>query len=172
MTMTDRKRRLLGLGLPCLVAFLLDTTQRLCLQPGAYWAGNYHYILQEGTPFIRALYTWHPLAALGGYVLWAAILTALLLLLPRPLAVMLAIAVVFGHIAGAYSWSAQLMDRYLGVVFVFTGIGLGVGLHWYLKASTHSNRRQLDRRPFSTVLRWGSIVALSAMGYYLFVMRS
>jgi len=170
--MTDTKRRLLGLGLPCLAAFLLDTTQRLCAQPAAYWAGNYHYILQEGTPLVRTLYTCHPLAAVGGYVLWAAIITALLLLVPRILAVMLSIAVVFGHIAGAYSWSAQLMDRYVNVVFLFTGIGLGVGLHWYLKSSMHRNMEQLDRRSFPTVLRWSTIVALSAIGYYLFVARS
>jgi hypothetical protein len=170
--MSDWKRRLLGLGLPCLAAFLLDTTQRLCAQPAVYWAGNYHYILQEGTPFVRTLSTWHPLAAVGGYVLWAAILTALLLLVPRLLAVMLSIAVVFGHIAGAYSWSAQLLYRYLDIVFLFTGIGLGVGLHWYLKSSPPRNRKQLDRRPFPTVLRWASIVGLSALGYYLFVARS
>jgi hypothetical protein len=170
--MSDWKRRLLGLGLPCLAAFLLDTTQRLCAQPAVYWAGNYHYILQEGTPFVRTLSTWHPLAAVGGYVLWAAILTALLLLVPRLLTVMLSIAVVFGHIAGAYSWSAQLLYRYLDIVFLLTGIGLGVGLHWYLKSSPPSNRKQLDRRPFPIVLRWVSIVALSALGYYLFVARS
>jgi len=170
--MADWKRRLFGLGLPCLAAFFLDTTQRLCAQPEVYWAGNYHYILQEGTPFVRTLYTWHPLAAVCGYLLWAAIVTALLLLVPRPLAVILSIAVVFGHIAGAYSWSAQLVDRYLGVVFPLTGIGLGVGLHWYLKSSIHINMKQLDRPPFPPVVRWGSIVALSAMGYYLFVIRS
>jgi hypothetical protein len=170
--MADWKRRLLGLGLPCLAAFLLDTTQRVCAQPAAYWAGNYQYILQEGTPFVRTLYTWHPLAAVGGYVLWAGIITALLLLVPRLLAVMLAIAVVFGHIAGAYSWSAQLMDRYLGAVFLLTGVGLGVGLHWYLKSPPQSNLKPLDRRPLLIVLRWGAIVALSAMGCYLFVIHS
>jgi hypothetical protein len=170
--MADWKRRLLGLGLPCLTAFLLDTTQRLCAQPEAYWAGNYRYILQEGTPFVRTLSTWHPLAAVGGYLVWAAIITALLLLVPRTFAVMLSIAVVFGHIAGAYSWSAQLMYQYLGIVFLVTGVGLGVGLHWYVKSSRHGNGKQLDRRPFPTVLRWGSIVALSATGYYLFVLGS
>jgi hypothetical protein len=170
--MADWKRRLLGLGLPCLAAFLLDTTQRVCAQPEEYWAGNYQYILQEGTPFVRTLYTWHPLAAVGGYVLWAAILTALLLLLPRPLAVVLSITVVFGHIAGAYSWSAQFMYRYLSVVFLLTGAGLGVGLYWYLKAPKHSGTKRLDQGFFPRVLRWGPILALSALGYCLFVRGS
>lgn len=169
--MTDVKRRLLGLGLPCLVAFFLDTTLRLCAQPKEYWAGNYRYILQEGTPFVRMLYTWHPLAAVGGYVLWAAIIAMLLLLVPRVLAVVLSIAIVFGHISGAFSWSAQFMYQYLSFVFLLTGIVLGVGIHWYLRSSTNSGMMQQAQRPFPGVLRWGAIVALSAVGFYLFVDR-
>src|SRR5262249_14514998 len=108
----DWKRRLLGLGLPCLLAFLLDTGLRLRAQPEAYWAGNYHFILQEGSPFLRALYTWHPLAAVAGYALWAAIITGLLVLLPEWLAVILSLAIGVGHIGGAHSWLKPTMGTW------------------------------------------------------------
>ena len=171
--MGDYKRRLLGLGLPCLGAFLLDTTLRLCAQPEAYWAGNYNYILLEGTPFVRSLFAWHPLAAVCGFALWAAIIVGLLLLLPRAFAVVLSIAVVFGHGAGALSWSLRFMDQvgYLPIngAFLITGIGLGAGLHWYLKSSRHGENKELDLPTYRELLRWGAIMALSGMGCYLFV---
>lgn len=82
----------------------MDTGLRLRAQPQAYWAGNYDYILQEGTPFLRALYTWHPLAAVAGYALWAAIIAGLLVLLPECLAVILSLAIAFGHVGGVHTW--------------------------------------------------------------------
>ena len=171
--MADGNRRLLGLGLPCLGAFLLDTTMRLCAQPEVYWAGNYNYILLEGTPFVRTLFTWHPLAAVSGFALWAAIIAVLLLLLPRAFAVVLSIAVVFGHGAGALSWSARFIDRvgYLSIngVFLMTGIGLGVGLHWYLRSPRHGEAKELVPRASRRMLRWGAIMVLGGMGCYLFV---
>jgi hypothetical protein len=170
--MTDWKRRLLGLGLPCLLAFLLDTGLRLRAQPAAYWAGNYHHTLQEGSPFVRALYTWHPLAAAAGYTSWAAIIAGLLVLLPECLGVILAIAVGFGHIGGAYSWSIPALGAWWyqitnGILFV-SGLALGLGLHWYLRSSRSVAREHGKQGRRLAVVRWCSIVTLSGLGYFLY----
>src|SRR5262245_11645134 len=102
-TMANWQRRLIGLGLPCLFALLLDNGLTLHGQPAEYWAGD-HSQTTEGAPFYRKLYVWHPAAAVCGYLVWAGLLGGLLILLPEVLAVVLSIAVVFGHTAGAYTW--------------------------------------------------------------------
>jgi hypothetical protein len=171
--MADWQRRLLGLGLPCLLAFLLDTGLRLRAQPEAYWAGNYPYILQEGSPFLRALYTWHPLAAVAGYALWAVIIAGLLVLLPECLAVILAIAVGFGHIGGAYSWLIPSLGTWwyqiANGMFVVCGLALGLGLHWYLRLSKLGAVERGKQGRWLAVARWSSIVTLSGLGYFLYL---
>jgi hypothetical protein len=171
--MADWKRRLFGLGLPCLLAFLLDTGLRLRAQPAAYWAGNYHHTLQEGSPFVRALYTWHPLAAVAGYALWAAILADLLVLLPQCLAVILSIAIGFGHVGGAYTWVKPALGPgwypITNGILLGSGLALGFGLHWYLKSSKFGGVERGKQGRWFGVVRWCCIVALSAFGYFLYL---
>ena len=171
--MADWKRRLLGLGVPCLMAFLLDTSLRLRAQPEVYWAGNYHYILQEGSPFLRTLYTWHPLAAIAGYGFWAALVAGLLVLLPECLAVILSIAIVFGHVGGAYSWLAGALGTWwyqaANAMFLVPGIALGIGLHWCLTSTTRGGAKNPGQRLRFRVVRWCVIVALSGSGYFLYL---
>ena len=167
--MADGKRRLLGLGLPFLAAFFLDTTLRLCSAVGVlgrelpvHPAGGHAF--RPHALHLAPCGGGHWVCAMGGNYHDVA---------PAPAQGSRHCAfdcpAVFGHIAGAYSWWAQHIDRYLSVVFLLTGIGLGVGLHWYLKSSANSGMKQRAQRPFASVLRWGAIVTLSAMGYCLFV---
>src|SRR5436305_8444751 len=125
--MVEWERRLIGLGLPCLLAFLLDTTLTLCGQPREYWAVQYTWTTED-TLFFRSLYVIHPLAAVAGYAAWAGILTSLLLLLPELLAVILAIALVFGHTAGAYTWLIPVLGpqwyRIAIVMFLVAAVAL------------------------------------------------
>src|SRR6266852_3031289 len=97
--MPDWKRRLLGLGLPCMLAFLFDTGLTLHGQPAEYWAGDYSSST-EGAPFFRKLFEMHPAAAVAGEGLWAVIILVLILLLPEVPAVILTITIVLGHMAG------------------------------------------------------------------------
>jgi hypothetical protein len=171
--MVDWQRRLLGLGLPCLLAFLLDTGLRLCAQPEAYWAGNYHRTLAEGTPFVYALYTWHPLAAVAGYALWAAIIAGLLVLLPECLAVILALATGVGHIGGAYTWLKPGLGTWWyeltnGILLV-SGLSLGFGLQWYLRSAKVGTVERGKQGRWFGVVRWCCIVALSGLGYFLYL---
>jgi hypothetical protein len=171
--MANWQRRLIGLGLPCLLTWMLDVSLTLHGQPPEYWAGDYSRTT-EGASFYRRLYTLHPAAAVGGHLVWIALLAGLLLLLPEVLAVVLAIAAVFGHTFGASTWvTAALLYRasfgqptmvswYQAAngLFLLSAVVIGVGIHWAVRASALRQRDEpgwLTGRP-----RWVLIVVLLA----------
>ena len=167
--MSDSTRRLLGIGIPCLLAFLLDSGLTLHGQPAEYWAGDYSNT-NEGGPLFRRLFMYHPLAVVAGYAVWAGILAGLIVLLPEVLAVIFSIAVVFGHVGGAYSWLTVMINvgwyQTANGLFLAAAIILGVGLHWYLRGPVP--KRSESRMPIW--LRWGLILLLVAMaGSMIFV---
>lgn len=153
--------RLLGMGLPFLLAFLLDWSLTLHGQSAEYWAGNYA-CANETSPFFRALFMIHPLAAIAGQLVWVGLILTLLVLLPEILAVILLIFVVFGHMMGAYSWMilAMTAGRYqFGMVTnLVTAILLGVALYRSQHA-TVQNESSAGTLP--TWLRYGLITLLS-----------
>jgi hypothetical protein len=163
--MSEWKRRLLGMGVPCLLAFLLDSSLTLQGQPAEYWSGNYAYTT-EGAPLMRHLYMVHPLAAVAGYLVWAGLVLGLLVLLPEVLAVILSIAVVFGHVGGAYTWLAPAITvgwyQTVNGMFAVTAVVLGVGLHWALRAPVGTEATSTKRLP--AWLRWGLIILLFGTG--------
>ena len=179
--MPEWKRRLLGLGVPCLLAFAFDIGLTLYNQPAEYWAGDYSRTT-EGAPFLRKLYEIHPLAAIAGNGLWSGIILTWVLFLPEPLAVILAIAIVFGHTAGGYiglnaatataSGSAfGIAPRWFqslhGVLFVSATV-LGVGMYWFLRAARSCAGRPKDQRQHP-VLRWCLLAVASGLAYYMFL---
>ena len=116
--MANSKRRLLEMGLPFLLVFLLDASLTLHEQPVEYWAGNYAWA-NEVSPYFRSLLVIHPIAFIVGALVWVGLILELLVLLPEVLAAILFIFVVFGHTNGAYSWIALdiTVGRYqLGMV--------------------------------------------------------
>jgi hypothetical protein len=162
------KRRLLGMGLPFLLVFLLDWGLTLYGQPAEYWAGNYTCTL-EGGPFFRRLFMIHPLAAIAGQVVWVVVILVLLVLLPEVLASILFIFVVYEHMNGAYTWMipAITIGRYqFGI-----GIGLaaaiisGVGLHWSQRAPAQNV--ETSERPLPTWLRYALITLLSIWAFVI-----
>lgn len=170
--MSNLKRRLLGMGLPFLFAFLLDFGLTLHGQPAAYWAGNYACSTEQA-PFFRRLYVIHPLAAVAGASTWAGLTIGLLVLLPEVLAMILFIFVVDAHIHGAYSWIIPTIvdkvgqDRFFKVEWYQFGMGtnlaaaiiIGVALHWSHVAREKNVETSAGRLP--TWLRWGLIILFS-----------
>jgi hypothetical protein len=165
------KRRLLGLGLPCVLAFLFDVGLTMHGQPEAYWAGDYRQT-NEGAPFFRKLYIIHPLAVAAGEALWLAVILTWVLLLPEVLAVVLTVAVVLGHTAGGCTWLFRVMEvRWFqtahGVIFASATI-LGLGLYGFLygkrlaQAALPASRRH-------PLLRWGLIVIASGVACYMYL---
>ncbi len=176
--MADWKRRLLGMGVPCLLAFALDATLTLWGQPEEYWAGNYS-LTTEGSPFFRHFFALGPAAAIAGYAAWAGVLLGLILLLPEALAVCLSLAAVLGHTAGAAMWLDGLVTvgRLGGGVaagWFQTGRGLlpaaavvlGVGLCWSLRVAGQGQAKGAAR-PWNPWLRWGLVAALLGIGAYM-----
>jgi hypothetical protein len=168
--MADWQRRLLGMGLPCLLALLLDTGLTLHGQPAEYWAGDYARTT-EGAPFFRKLYVLHPLAGIAGVGAWAGIALSLLVLLPEVPAVVFAIAIVFGHTAGAYTWVGSLSAAWYQIangMFLASAAVLGVGLHWAVRSSALAGVTESARR-LPAAARWGLIVILTAAAGYMYL---
>lgn len=146
--MVQWHRRLLGLGLPCLMPWALDVALTLHGQPPEYWAGHYARTT-EGGAFYRRLYESHPAAGVGGHFLFLGLIGALLVLLPERPAVVLALAGAFGSTWGASSW----IERYLvtqaawgssaavnwyqasNALFLGTAAVAGLGVRWVVRSS-------------------------------------
>ena len=172
------KRRLLGMGVPCLLALALDAMLTMCGQPDGYWAGNYSQTT-EGSPIFRQFFVLGPVAAIAGNAAWAGVLIGLILLLPEALAVSLSLAVVLGHTAGAAMWldglvtvgrlgggvAAGWFQTARGMLPV-AAVVLGAGLYWSLREPGQEQARGAHR-PCNPWLRWGLVAALLGIGAYM-----
>lgn len=175
--MVEWRRRLLGLGLPCLLPWALDVALTLHGQPPAYWAGDYAQTT-EGGAFYRRLYELHPAAAVGGHVLAFGLLVVLLVLLPERPAVALALAGAFGSTWGASTWvqrefitraawgSPAAVDWYQATcaMFLTTAVLAGVGVHWVVRSSALSPPDGPGRRRWVVI---GVCLAALAAGAFL-----
>jgi hypothetical protein len=169
--MRQWKRRLLGLGLPCLLAFSFDIGMTMYGQPAEYWAGDYSQT-NEGSPFFRNLFQVHPGAAAGGEALWAAIIIVGIVLLPEVLATIAAVAIVFGHTAGGFTWLHIIPERRWfqtlhGLLFVSATV-LGLGLHWSLRNARMEDNVANQTR-LSPLIRWSLIGVAFAIACYMYL---
>jgi hypothetical protein len=85
---------------------LLDYALTLHGQPAAYWGGD-SAAVNELSPETRRLLANGVLASAAGLALWITVVTGLLLLLPRPAALFVAVGVTVGHTVGATTWLWQ-----------------------------------------------------------------
>jgi hypothetical protein len=161
-------RRLLGLGLPALAACALDNTLTLVVQSPEYWSGNYAAV-NEGSPTYNQLLQIHPATFIAGSLVWAAIFLGIIVLLPHTLALIVSIAVTFGHSAGAATW---LLWRFgygyqmCNALFLLmaTALGLGIRFAWH---SGPAEPYILGR--WTTRQRWILAALLFAVGAYLYL---
>jgi hypothetical protein len=160
--------RLLGLSLPPVVFCAIDAVVTLVGQSAAYWAGQYHFVM-EGSPTPYHLLQIHPLAFVLGILAWMAMFSAVILLLPDFLALVVSIVVTFGHTAGAATWVwwrfAYGYQWCLGL-FLAASVILGTGVYWGWQA------RPAQQHPLSNwspILRWTLIVLLFGVAVYLFL---
>jgi hypothetical protein len=103
----------------------LDVGLTLAGQPPEYWQGHYAAAEELNPPACWVLQQ-HPLLFAAGGLLWVAVVSAALLLLPRGWARATALAVVFGHTVGAASWLA--LRGAGGWVLALLLFGLAYGL--------------------------------------------
>jgi hypothetical protein len=166
--MAEWKRRLLGLGLPCLLAYSFDIGMTMHGQPAEYWSGEYS-LTNEGSPFFRKLFMLHPMAAVAGEALWMSIILIGILLLPEVLAIILAIAIVFGHTGGGYTWlhypiEPRWFQTAHGTLLV-SALVLGIGVHW----SLHAPRAIEPGRRLRPLVRWGLLAIATAIACYMYL---
>jgi hypothetical protein len=152
-------RRLVGLGLPCLLTWAVDVGLTLDGQPPEYWAGDYARTT-EGAAFHRRLYARHPAAGVAGQALWLGVAAGLLVLLPETPAVVVALAAVFGNTFGAATWvTAHLVAsaawRSPGPVtwyqascglFLGAAVAAGIGVRWVVRAGARAGPAAPDGR--------------------------
>jgi hypothetical protein len=145
-----------------------DGTITLAGQSADYWAGQYAAV-NEGSPTFNHLLQVHPAAYAVGIVLWAAVFVGIIWLLPDTLALIVSIAVTFGHTVGAATW---LLFRFRYGYQVCNGLflvsaillGLGIRLSWGPAPGREAGPGRLH-----PALRWGLIAGLFGVGVYLFL---
>jgi hypothetical protein len=97
----------------CLLGIVLcaaDGLLTLCGQPEAYWSGDFGSI-NEAHPVAAWFLSIHPLAFVAAGVPYLALVMALVLWLPRPLAVLIAVIAAAGYAAAVIAWSHQLFSQ-------------------------------------------------------------
>jgi hypothetical protein len=97
-----RLRHLRFLPTPA-AACLLDYALTLHGQPAAYWRGDTTAV-NELSPDVRRLLEIGLAASVAGFVIWVGAIAGLLVLLPRPVALFLALVVTIGHVVGGTTW--------------------------------------------------------------------
>lgn len=125
------KRRFLGLCLPPLVLGAVDGFLTALGQGSLYWSN--HLATNEANPVFAGLLQIGPLAFFVGAVLWLAMLSTMILILPRLFALILSIAITFGHTIGSGSWlfnhfelGYQLANGY----YLASACVLGLGIQY------------------------------------------
>ena len=146
------KQKFLGLCLPPLAFALLDGGLTLAGQGDIYWSN--FATTNEAGPAWAALLQAHPLAFLLGALAWCAALCGLVLVLPPTLALILSIAITFGHTLGAGSWlfehfafGYQLRNGY----YLASACLLGLGIR---HAASHGALDRDDALALAPQTRW------------------
>lgn len=157
------RRRFLGLCVPPLVLGSVDGSLTLVGQSSFYWEN--HLAINEANPIFAGLLQIHPVAFLAGAGAWLAMLCTMILVLPRLAALILSIAITFGHTIGSGKWlfehfelGYQLANGY----YLLSACVLGLGIH-YAMASGMPDADVLDV-PASVRVKIGGVVfALGAL---------
>jgi hypothetical protein len=131
------ERRFVGLCVPPLALGLVDGSLTLVGQSSFYWQD--YLAVNEANPVFASLLQVHPVAFLAGAVAWLAMLCTLILVLPRLAALILSIAITFGHTIGSGNW---LFDHFeLGYhlangYYLLSACVLGLGIHHAMASGT------------------------------------
>ncbi len=162
------KSRLYGLCLAPVLFSCLDGTVTLVGQSAAYWGGNYAQV-NEASPTFHHLLAIHPLAFLAGLMVWMSVFIGIILLLPDTLALIVSIAVTFGHTVGTATWFLyrfQFGYQVCNGLFLLAAVLLGLSLRHGWGATPFVPYRP----PIESALwRWTLAAVLFAAGVYLFL---
>lgn len=161
-------RRTIGLCLPPVLLCALDYTLTLLGQPSEYWAGDYSYV-NELSPTVHDLMAYHPLVSVIGMLLWVFVFALLILLLPDTYAMIISIALTYGHTWGASTWILWRFKygyQCCNALFLFSAviIGLGIQLSFGHKLA---QSQPVSKNIIPNSLRWIIVIILLAIVSYL-----
>jgi hypothetical protein len=162
-------RNTLWLLLPPIALCLLDYGLTLYGQSNAYWAGDYTAV-SEVSPSFAYYLSIHPLMCVAAALLWIAIFSSLILLLPENLALTVMVAIVIGHMAGAGSWLVYRFHSYQsGNLLVLMTSGLIVLA--FKRGQRRDGRSAFDweRIGFPDWVRWMLILVLAALPVWWYI---
>jgi hypothetical protein len=135
--MNGLRLRFVGLCLPPILFSILDAFLTLMGQSANYWGGDYAQV-NEVSPTFNHLLAIHPLAFMAGSAVWLGVVVGFLLLVPDTLALIVSIAVVFGHTVGASSW---LLWRFQYGYQFCNGLFLLAAVVWVCRSGMGGERR-------------------------------
>lgn len=165
------RQRLLGLCLPPLAFSAFDGFLTLAGQSAEYWNGAYEQV-NEASPKFHQLLAIHPLAFAAGLCTWMFVFVGAILLVSDTIALILSIAVTFGHTVGAATWLLwrfQYGYQVCNGLFLLAAIMLGISIRWGWGAAP---KYDYDLPYISTRARWALATVLFAIGGWLFLWPS
>ncbi|MGD9723446.1 MAG: hypothetical protein AB7O59_18705 [Pirellulales bacterium] len=161
-------RRFVSFCVPFLLVMVVDGGLTLAGQSAEYWSGSYDRVREWSLTF-NDLLRFHPAALVGGLLVEGALLSTLILLLPRPLAMFTGLTVTLGHTWGAMTWLMySFRSNYAQCQLFICGVALVLTVCLSKGWSPGADRQLLADRPVS---RWVLIVVLAAIPTYLFLLR-
>ena len=169
MEQTILPRNTLWLLLPPIALCSLDFGLTLYGQSDTYWNGDFSSVNEMSPSFARFLAI-HPLTFVAAQLLWIAIFSVLILLLPEKLALTLVLAIVIGHMAGAATWLAYRFNSYqsCNVLFLATS---GVIVFAFKRGQNNDGRAAFkwERTGLPSWTRWLLIAALISLPVWWFI---
>lgn len=166
---TTTARRAIWLLAPPTAICLLDYSLTLAGQSSAYWSGDYTAV-NEVSPSFAYYLTVHPLAAMAAGVLWIAIFSAIILLLPEMLALIVSIAILFGHTFGALSWLMFRFHSYQACNLLFL-VSATLVVYAFKKGQSNEGRSaiQWERTGLPEWSRWLVIATFATVPIWWFL---
>ena len=126
-----------------LYPFVGDIVMTLLGQPMSYWSGDFSS-KNEVNPIGAEFLQWHPLAFLGGAVLYAILFSGAIYVLPKLLAWWISVGLLLAHAGGMKSWIPYFSswDSYSSWEGVLNSI-LAVFATWcFLGAAQSANKSE------------------------------
>jgi hypothetical protein len=163
------RRRSLWLLLPPTALCVLDFGLTLYGQPDAYWQGNLNAV-NELSPSFAGFLSMGPPVFIAAILLWIAIYSILIVLLPERLALTLVIAIVLGHMTGAASWLAYRFQLYQACCALFLTTSALI-VFAFKRGQNADGRAAFDwqRTGLPEWLRWIVIAVLIALPIWWFL---
>ncbi len=164
------RMRSLWLVAPPILLCFLDFGLTLYGQSETYWSGSYSDV-NEISPSFGKYLSIHPIAFVGAGLVWIAIFSSLIAILPEKLAMTVSVCVVLGHMTGAASWLAYRFGSYqaCNALFLLTAV-LIVGSFTLGRSENGQTVINWSRTGMPTWTRWVLAAILVALPIWWFLL--